>query len=795
MRPRWNKVIADLWENKARSFMIVLSITVGVFAVGMVGVGYYLIPEGIHEVYSKNIPENITIHTDYFDESMIDQIREIEGVMAAEGERKINVRVRSTNDPGWESFQFIFSPNLAERQLKRLTPIIGDLESGKREIIILADSQNISFEKGAILDILLPDGTVRELTMYGAAKNYTAGTDQMMNSNVGFLDAENMEYLQTAPYFTTLYVAVETGGEDLEHIQEIADKVIDSIEGSGRQIYSSNIKKSNTHPFDNYLTAVAGIMGVVGLFIVVLSGSLIFNTMNALVSQQLRQLGVMKLVGARHQQIIMMYIMMVVIFGLASLAIAIPSSAYAGYILSDTVTPVLNGRISEDVSKLPIVPQIVTIQTIVALMIPVGAALYPVINGARITVQQALSGDLISRREKKSHFDQWIKNIRFLEGISQLSLRNTFRRKGRLLLTLFTLALGGAISIAVFNVQLSLNNQIDRITSYNGGDIFLTFSREYPISEIETCLMEIPEIERVESWMTANARLTIDDEIELVTILAPPDETQLLEPAVFEGRWVIEQDEQALVVNESFLDDFPNLSPGEKITLEIHGKEREWTVTGIFHYTAMGEKIAFTNTTSLSKSLKNASTNAHFRILTSQHDLAFQKKISQEINFVLNQKGYQVNSIYPINDFLQGPFEKLDLVILVLLILAILTSLVGSIGLSGTLSLNVLERTSEIGILRAIGAYNRVISQLIIIEGFIIGLLSYLLALILSIPITRLLTSLINIAIFGIKGNMAFTPTGFIIWALILLIFSTISSLIPARNATRLTIREVLAYE
>jgi putative ABC transport system permease protein len=134
-------------------------------------------------------------------------------------------------------------------------------------------------------------------------------------------------------------------------------------------------------------------------------------------------------------------------------------------------------------------------------------------------------------------------------------------------------------------------------------------------------------------------------------------------------------------------------------------------------------------------------------------------------------------------------------VIYVLLILAILTSLVGSIGLSGTLSLNVLERTSEIGILRAIGAYNRIISQLIIIEGLIIGVFSYLLALILSIPMNRLLTSLINNAIFGVKGNMAFTSTGFIVWALILLLFSIISSLIPARNATRLTIREVLAYE
>jgi putative ABC transport system permease protein len=794
-RPRWNKVIADLWENKARSLMIILSISVGVFAVGMVGIGYYLIPEGIHEVYSENIPENITIVTDYFDEGFIDTIRDIDDVMAVEGEQTIYVRVRSEQNPLWESFQIVFSPNLADRELKKLTPVEGNLEVGKREIILLSDHNNITFNKGETLEVLLSDGTIRKLIMGASAKNYTAGIDQMMNTNVGFLNSEDMTYLNIPPYFTTLYIAVDNDGNDLEHIQEVTDKIIDQIEDTGKQVYNSSIKKSNTHPFDNYITAIAGIMGVVGLLIILLSGSLIYNTMNALVSQQLRQIGVMKLIGARREQVITMYIMMVIIFGLIALLFAIPSSAYAGYKLSETITPVLNGRLNQDVSSIPIVPPIILIQVIVALIIPIGAALLPVLDGSRITVQQALSGSMINQRDKVSFFDKSLKAISFLEGIPQLSLRNTFRRKGRLILTLFTLALGGAILIAVFNVQLSLNKQIDRIISYNGGDIFLTFSRPYPICEIENQLMNIPEIEHVESWLSTYAILYLDNEIENVNLLAPPPETILLEPSVLEGRWVEEQDERAIVVNESFLDDFPNLSPGDQIILEIHDKEQAWTITGIFHYTGMDEKIAFTNTKSLSKSLKHMSTNAHFRILTKQHTSVYQKKVSQKINNSLLQKGYQIHSIYPINDFLQGPFEKLDLVIYVLLILAILTSLVGSIGLSGTLSLNVLERTSEIGILRAIGAYNRIISQLIIIEGLIIGVFSYLLALILSIPMNRLLTSLINNAIFGVKGNMAFTSTGFIVWALILLLFSIISSLIPARNATRLTIREVLAYE
>jgi putative ABC transport system permease protein len=64
-------------------------------------------------------------------------------------------------------------------------------------------------------------------------------------------------------------------------------------------------------------------------------------------------------------------------------------------------------------------------------------------------------------------------------------LRNTFRRKGRLLLTLLTLTIGGAIFIAVFNVQASLENYVSQLGNYFLADVSLNFDRPYRISEIE----------------------------------------------------------------------------------------------------------------------------------------------------------------------------------------------------------------------------------------------------------------------------------------------------------------------
>jgi putative ABC transport system permease protein len=111
------------------------------------------------------------------------------------------------------------------------------------------------------------------------------------------------------------------------------------------------------------------------------------------------------------------------------------------------------------------------------------------------------------------------------------------------------------------------------------------------------------------------------------------------------------------------------------------------------------------------------------------------------------------------------------------------------------LSMNVLERTREIGVMRAIGAYNEVILKLVIVEGLLIGLISFGLGAALSFPISTMLANIVTQAIFKTSASATFTLLGFAIWLGVVLFLAVIASVIPARNASRLTIREVLAYE
>ena len=127
--------------------------------------------------------------------------------------------------------------------------------------------------------------------------------------------------------------------------------------------------------------------------------------------------------------------------------------------------------------------------------------------------------------------------------------------------------------------------------------------------------------------------------------------------------------------------------------------------------------------------------------------------------------------------------------------MALLTAVVGSMGLTGTMSMNVLERTREIGVMRSIGAMDGQIIKTVIIEGLLIGLMSWCLAVVLSLPITYLLSSIIGLAIFSTPLGFSFTWLGLVIWLGLVLVLASLASVIPAYNAVRLTIREVLAYE
>jgi putative ABC transport system permease protein len=262
-----------------------------------------------------------------------------------------------------------------------------------------------------------------------------------------------------------------------------------------------------------------------------------------------------------------------------------------------------------------------------------------------------------------------------------------------------------------------------------------------------------------------------------------------------QGRWVSVGDEGKLAVNEAFQRRYPELRVGDTLRLRVDGRERDWQIVGIFQFTGVDELIAYTNYDYLARVVAETAKTATYRIASTDHSLEFQTQLSRAMDNWFRDRGFKVSSTEAGGSLTRSITEYIGILTAFLVVMALLTAVVGSIGLAGTLSMNVMERTREIGVLRAIGAGDRMILKLVLVEGLLIGGISFIIATLLSFPITAVLSQAISQAIFNAPANFAFTLQGFLVWLGVVLALSTLASLAPARNASRMTIREVLAYE
>ncbi len=145
-----------------------------------------------------------------------------------------------------------------------------------------------------------------------------------------------------------------------------------------------------------------------------------------------------------------MYLTLIIAYGLIALVLAVPLGAIAGYGLALFIANLMGAVLQ----GFRVIPAAIAAQALVAILIPLGAGFFPVNNGAKTSVQRAISNYRPGGTQTKGGLLN--ANAKWLSWISRpilLSIRNTFRKQGRLLLTIFTLTVAGAVFIGVFNVR------------------------------------------------------------------------------------------------------------------------------------------------------------------------------------------------------------------------------------------------------------------------------------------------------------------------------------------------------
>jgi len=807
LRPRWRKVLHDLVDSRLRTALVVVSIAIGVFSIGVIAGTYVIISQDMSASYAANNPMNIELRAGDFDSTVVDNLAGAEGVFRAEGRRVFSARVRLPGTTAWKVLDLVAVDDFEAQRINRLTVLEGADAAAKKEILLERKALGeLDADVGGELEVQLQDGSVRSLRIAGIVQDQTTGAGDFLSPPFAFIHTDSLPYLRQPQAFNRLYATLSEGGDDEAHLRQMTADLKDQMQDNGVAVGRTRTALSHEHPMSSTVQAILGILGALGVLILFLSSSLIANTLNALLSQHLRPIGVMKLVGGRRAQIFALYIVLILAYCLIALSIAIPLGAQGAYGLAAFIASKMNFNLL----GFRLVPLALGIQVIVGLAVPILVGLAPVLNGSRISVQRALSNDLSldpAASKPSGASARPTLQARLAEALARrgihlprpllMSIRNTFRRKRRLALTLFTLTMGGAIFIAVFNVRVSLHEYIGEIGKYFLADVTLDFDRPYRLSEIEMVARQVPGVVDVEGWAFAGAEVLFPDDsvAENLTILAPPADSSLVSPILVAGRWLQAGDRRGIAVSESILERFPGLQAGETLPLKVNGETEDWEVVGLFKFTDQEGTFAYGTYESISVITGIPHRSQSFRIVTEDHAPARQEAMSEALDAHFRAQSYKVRETRTGLSTLRTASESLDILVTFLLIMALLTASVGSMGLAGAMGMNVLERTREIGIMRSIGATDREILRLVVVEGVVIGSLSWILAVLLSFPITYLLSSILSLAIFRSPIDVKFTLDGFGLWLLVVLILSALASVLPARSAARLTIREVLAYE
>src|SRR5262245_832185 len=120
MKPRWRKVLHDLFDNMARTLLVVFSIAVGVFSIGVIAGAYQIISQDMSVSYSANRPANIEIRMSNFDQTVLDSIKNQRGVENVEGRRVFNIRVRKVGTSTWTTLDMFATDNFRNNSVNLL---------------------------------------------------------------------------------------------------------------------------------------------------------------------------------------------------------------------------------------------------------------------------------------------------------------------------------------------------------------------------------------------------------------------------------------------------------------------------------------------------------------------------------------------------------------------------------------------------------------------------------------------------------------------------------------------------
>ncbi len=799
--PRWSKIVRDLTSHKIRTVLVVLSIAVGVFAVAVVMGGRQVLMREFSVDFTASAKASAEFDTSGFTESLPRAVTERRDVRAAEGRRRVTVRYSTQpgaatsggTSAGWETMRLWALPDFERSGVQKIVrEEATSWPPGQGEVVLESSALQIAdVSVGETITVESADGTRAQLRVVGFAHDINTIPAQFQNAVTGFVSMDTLKLLNEPEDLNHLSVVMDPSLSRAAASRIAADIRDTDLTAAGITTYRTTVPEPGSHFLGDIFKAISLLLLAMGVMALALSGFLVVTTVQAIMAQQVRQVGIMKAIGGRRGQIAGMYLALVVAYGVLAVAIAVPLGLWVGGMFITFAAGVLNFRVTDSMPP----GWVIGVEIAVGIVVPVLAAAFPVRQGAILPVAQALNAGSSSVKFGHGFVDRALGLIRGLPRPMALALRNTFLRKGRLTLTLITLVLASGVVMAVWTVRASTLQTVDDIGAWWNYDAQIYLSRLVPRADLEREAAKVDGVTAVETWLESQASLKRADgsENEDIYALGIPANSRFVHPELVAGTWLDPAVENGIVVNTDVLKDEPYLTVGDTLTLTTRGEERDWKVVGLATGQLMGP-VVFIDREQLDAALGGTGGVTRLLMQSDTHTADAQAQLAQAVENRLDKANYPISGSQTLTAQRSTVASQLGILVTFLVIMASLLAAVGVIGLTGTMTINVLESTREIGVMRSIGASHGAIFGIYITEGVTVALMAWALGAVLSWPLSVWLVNALGGAM-SLPLSYSFSLQGVVAWLVLVVAIAVIASLLPAWRASQVSIRDAIAYE
>jgi len=794
----WHKVWFDLWHNKVRTLLAVLSISAGVFAVGaMFGMSDQLLStmDAAHQAVQ---PSHINMTVDrYIDRNTVLSLRNIEGVDDVEPYNGTGVQYKIHPQDDWKDGQIMMRDDY-EHQKFDLT----QLKEGRwpEKDSIAAERLTAQYFKVDIGDsvIFKVGKTEKTLPITGKVRYPFVPPPQFFGPAYFFVNGPGGERFGIPDgKFGALLVRVKPYSE--ERAKEVATAIKDRLGKDGVGVPAVVYQKPDKHWGRFYVEGLVLVLQVLAVVSLLMSVVLVFNTLTALITQQTDQIGILKAIGGTSRTIVKVYLTGVMVYGLLSLLISLPLGMFVAFGMSQFFLNLFNIDLAFQVSK-----QAVTLQVVAAIIVPPLAGLIPVMQGAVITVRKAIASYGLGGDFGSNWLDRAMERVgqRLLPAHYATALGNMFRRKGRLILTQLVLITGGAMFLVVMTVSSSMSHTLDIDIAGRGYDALLGFNSYQRIDRVIGMAQSVGGVKKAEVWYSHSATLLREGQRAKEAGLgsdvnALPTGSDFYRPFMVAGRWLEPGDGRVIVMSRETADRNA-IQLGDTVTLDMHelGKQ-DWRVVGLYQ-NIFGGNLSFETIyapqEAVFDAIKKYNTGEQLYVQTYSRNPADASAVIRQLKSLYEGRNIQSGQPWTTKEIVDGNKGIFDILIGMMLLLAVIVAIVGGLGLMGSLSISVVERTKEIGVLRAVGARSRTIIGMFVMEGLLQGLFSWIVAVPISLLISQQLAKVMGQVMFNANLYYQYNYAAVLTWLVVVVVVSTLASILPARNATRISVRASLAY-